>query len=225
MTIFYLQHATSPRNLDSILKNGLLFNPKGEKLIKIFGDDGYRYIWFDFISAVDERIIYSDVGIGSTDTDMILVLDYQKMTKFVRSDPELEIKFSTDYVKFTDCPDYVNPSSEKELEKTLEVVLETRKEHHQNFDIRPFLRYIYTCGKHALEIKEILRQNSLSQIKVYKADKDRISGDNVKKILKRDDVYSRNFINKFISDDSLPFILKKLLCYQLFFMTECTNEV
>ena len=219
--MYYLQHATSPKNLDDILKNGLRFNTKSKK----FADDGSRFIWFDFIAIEgDEKIIYSNTAIGTVSTDLIFVLDYEKIIKFLNTHPELNINFSKDYVKFTDEPEYIDPYQEDRLEEVIEVVLETYKTEPQTFDIKPFLRYVYTCGEYAVQIKEILKNNSLENIKVYKVDKTAILENKVREILKRDDKISRNFINKFITDDTLSFRLKKLLCYQLFFMTGCLSE-
>ena len=222
MSVMYLQHATSLQNLDNILKNGLRFNKKSEKTISLFGDNGDRYIWFDLIADIGE-IKYTTAGV-SVSNEVTLVLDFQKLYRYVKKNDEM-IVFSKDYVKFEDDPSYswVSYSNKKptnqEIRETLEVVLEGRED-TEPLDIKPFLRYVYRCGDQGSRVKDILKRNSLGDIRVYAVDTSKETMLTVNKILEKDDKETVRFINSFIAVD-IPYRLKKLLCYQLFFMTHC----
>ena len=219
----YVQHSTSLKNLDRILKTGLKFNKKCERIIDLFGDNGDRYIWLDLIADIGE-IKYTTAGV-SVSNEVTLVLDFQKLYRYVNKNGEMVVIFSKEYVKFEDDPSYawVSYSNKKptnqEIQETLEVVLEGRED-TEPFDIKPFLRYVYTCGEQGSQVKDILKRNSLTDIRVYAVDSTKETMLTVKKILENDDEETEHFINSFITVD-IPYRLKKLLCYQLFFMTHC----
>jgi hypothetical protein len=189
MRVDYLLHQTKIEHLRAILTRGLKFALKSHRIVEMDGDLE-RFIWFDFIGRIKDKIVYSNTGFHTASNNGItIVLDFQKILDKVRKKDAFSLKFLSDYVRFEsethlitlwdsttdsedEMPDRISRSVEcvistdvvdKSLNKYLPIKSEKDEMH---FKITDCIAKFIVCPEIEKELQTLLRMLGLGKIPV-----------------------------------------------------------